>query len=116
MTSALVVSSPYGNGSEPATGRNVYVEGNRYIARFRLTLPNPWVGAGVAFDPATYGMPTRPASMASDAHTVLAARGRYFLSYDFADKNLCIWDLLDGDTADGDDLSGYQFDVEFVSE
>ena len=38
MTTSPTIASPAAAGSNPATGRNIYVEGNRYVARFKVTL------------------------------------------------------------------------------
>ena len=117
MTS-LVVTSPFAQGSNPATGRNVYVEGNRYVARFQITLPSSWTGAGVAFDPETYGFPYSPAEIKIEPHDVAThkAAPTCILSYDFANKKLCLWDATNSNTADGTDRHLDVYDLVFYSE
>jgi len=117
-TTKITVASPAAAGSNPAVGRNIYVEGNRYVGRFQITLPSQWTGAGVAFDPKTFGFPSPVVSVNFKARDVLSQQGRarYTVGYDYTNKKICVWDGTDSDTADGDDLSTLTFDVTVVGE
>lgn len=120
MTTAPTIASPSAQGSNPATGRNIYVEGNRYVARFRVTLATSHVGAGTsdAFDPATYGFPYKPAEVALRWHDApsVANNYRYVPSYDYVNKRICLWDSVDNDNGDGDTLTSPVLDVIVYSE
>ena len=72
MTTSPTIASPYALGSNPATGRNIYVEGNRYVARFRVTLATAHAGTGDAFDPEKYGFPY----LAAEVGLILRVSGR----------------------------------------
>jgi hypothetical protein len=117
-TTALTVESPYGTSGKPGTGRNIFVVGNHYEGRWQITLPSQWTGAGVAFDPATYGFPGVVTEVRIRARDVLSQqqRVRYSVAYDYTNKKLCVWDSTDSDTADGDDLSSLVINVTAIGE
>ena len=118
MTTSPTIASPAAAGSNPATGRNIYVEGNRYVARFKVTLATTHAGAGDAFDPQTYGFPYTPAEVKLQWHdsASVANNYRYIPSYDFTNKKICLWDNTDNDNGDGDTLTSPVLDVIVYSE
>lgn len=118
MTTTPTIASPSAVGSNPATGRNIYVEGNRYVARFRVTLATTHAGAGDAFDPATYGFPYKPAEVRFNWHDSVSAANNYnyIPSYDFTNKKICLWETISNDNGDADTLTSPILDVVVYSE
>ena len=118
MTTSPTIASPYALGSNPATGRNIYVEGNRYVARFKVTLATAHAGAGDAFDPEKYGFPYLAAEVKFAWHdsASMANNYRYLPSYDYTNKKICLWDHIDNDNGDSDTLTSPVLDVVVYSE
>ena len=119
MTTTVATTSPVATGGKPATGRNIYIEGNRYVGRFQVVLTGTWVAASpVAWDPAAQGFPYLPAEVKFEKHLTIAniALARYNAVYDYVNKEIQLFDTTDGDTADGDTVTGVTFDVVVYSE
>src|SRR5665213_1559408 len=110
---SLTVTAPAASGSSPASGRNIYGEGNRTVARFRVTIKDSYETGGGAlnFDPKTFGFPTAPAEVWFTPHLLVASIGlaRYTPVYDFVNKKILIFDQVDGDEPSTDDLTGLAF-------
>lgn len=117
---SLTVTSTKAHGGNPATGRNIYVEGNRYVGRFRLTLKDLYEtgGGSLAFDPQTYGFPGSPAEVRFTHHLTVAnvLLRRYDATYDYVNKKILLFDTVDGDEPNTDDVTGLAFDVLVVGE
>ena len=118
MTTKPTIASPAPLGGSPATGRNLYIEGNRYVARFKVTLATAHVGAGDAFDPEAYGFPYLAAEVKIAWHdsASMANNYRYLPSYDYTNKKICLWDHIDNDNGDSDTLTSPILDVVVYSE
>lgn len=118
MTITATTTSPANKGGNPATGRNIYPEGNRTIGRFNVSLSGTYVTGGFAWDPATFGFPYLPAEVRFQTHLAVAnvLLQRYQGTYDFVNKAILIYDSVDNDEPNGDSLTGLIFDVEVVSE
>lgn len=118
MTAASASATSPSSGSVVTVGRNIYDEGNRTVARFQVTLKDLYATGGVAFDFATVGVTFPIAEVRFSPHVLLAnvLLTRYFPSYDFVNKKIMLFDTVDGDEPNTDDITGLIFDVEVVSE
>jgi hypothetical protein len=117
---SLTVSSLAAQGSSPAAGRGIYVEGNRYVGRFRVTIVDLYEtgGGALVFKPETYGFPAPVASVSFTPHLTVAnvLLAKYQGVYDFVNKKILIVDVTDGTEPNTDDLTGLVLDVTVVSE
>lgn len=119
MTAAsITLASPSAQGGAIATGRNIYAVGNRMVGKFRLTFADLYATGGTAVDFAAQGFTYPIAEVAFTPHVTVAnvLLTRYFPSYDFVNKKVMIFDTVDGDEPNTDDLTGLVFDVTVTSE
>lgn len=118
MTAASIATTSPATGSVVTVGRNIYVEGNRTVAKFRLTISDAYATGGIAWDPATVGVTFPVAEVYFTPHVLVAnvLLTRYVPSFDFVNKAIMIFDSVDGDEPNTDDLTGLAFDVTLVSE
>ena len=119
MAITATTTSPAAQGSSPAAGRSIYVEGNRYKGRFNVSLSGTYVTGGFAWDPgALVGWTFPLAEVRFQTHVTLAnvLLQRYQATYDFVNKKILVFDSTDNDEPNGDTLTGLTFDVELVSE
>jgi hypothetical protein len=119
MAVTVVTTSPAAQGSSPAVGRSIYVEGNRYKGRFNIALTGTYVTGGIAWDPGALTGWTFPLAEARFQTHVTVANillQRYQATFDFVNKKVLIYDSVDNDEPNGDTLTGLAFDVELVSE
>lgn len=117
---SLTVASPAPTGGQPTVGRNIFVEGNRYIGLFTVTIKDLYEtgGGSLNFDPQKYGFPGRPVLVQFSYHLTIAnvALMRYVPNYDFVNKKIIIFDQTDHDEPNTDDLTGLVLDVRVVGE
>jgi hypothetical protein len=120
MTVTAVTTSPAAQGSSPAAARSIYVEGNRTVGRFRVTVTGTYVNGGFAWNPQSLVGFDHPVAEVWFTPHVLVANvllgARYLPAFDFVNKTIMLFDNVDGDEPSGDTLDGLAWDVVIVSE
>lgn len=119
MTVTATTTSPAAVGSSPTAGRSIYVEGNRYVGRFKVAASSTYVTGGFAWDPgALVGWTFPLAEVWFTPHITAAniALLRMTATYDFVNKKIMLIDQNTAAEPNAVDISGLAFDVVLVSE